>query len=141
MSQHRELYQLMEILTLRFDSDLTVSAKDITKKLKFILKNRKQFNISTFRAVAIQDKLMQQFIKLLKFQRILKWELRLSMLLILWEFEMKIQFIIQTIKLWSLSFQDRLKVRNNKRLSNVNWLWEVANYLTTNYKSPLILKL
>lgn len=72
MSQHRELYQLMEILTLRFDSDLTVSAKDITKKLKFILKNRKQFNISTFRAVAIQDKLMQQFIKLLKFQRILK---------------------------------------------------------------------
>lgn len=72
MSQHRELYQLMEILTLRFDSDLTVSAKDITKKSKFILKNRKQFNISTFRAVAIQDKLMQQFIKLLKFQRILK---------------------------------------------------------------------
>ena len=72
MCQHRELYQLMEILTLRFDSDLTVSAKDITKKSKFILKNRKQFNISTFRAVAIQDKLMQQFIKLLKFQRILK---------------------------------------------------------------------
>ena len=72
MYQLRALFLLMAMLISRFVSGQIVSVRDITKKSRCTLNNKRQFNTSTSLVVAITDKLMLLCIKLLLSLKILQ---------------------------------------------------------------------